>query len=213
MRPVRIQERVGEQSAQLYRGTRNRRRVERRLVAHTSEQRRYSKPGQRAEHILLVERPDQHSRIGRLAMIGGLSGISKDVPPYVMVVLTCGGLTFLTELTSNTATTEMILPILASVAVAIKTNPLLLMIPATLSASCAFMMPVATPPNAIVFSSGEVEIRDMVRAGLVLRRRERRGGRSHPEDVVLLRDGGTDGVAAIEGDEDGIPGGVDDRRR
>jgi hypothetical protein len=77
----------------------------------------------------------------------GLAG----VPPYVMITLVCAGLTFLTELTSNTATTEMILPILASVAVAMKANPLLLMIPATLSASCAFMMPVATPPNAIIF--------------------------------------------------------------
>jgi sodium-dependent dicarboxylate transporter 2/3/5 len=94
----------------------------------------------------------------------GLEG----VPPYLMVVLTCGGLTFLTELTSNTATTEMILPILASVAVAIKTNPLLLMIPATLSASCAFMMPVATPPNTIIFGSGRVTIAEMARVGLAI---------------------------------------------
>jgi sodium-dependent dicarboxylate transporter 2/3/5 len=94
----------------------------------------------------------------------GLEG----VPPYVMVVLTCGGLTFLTELTSNTATTEMILPILASVAVAIKTNPLLLMIPATLSASCAFMMPVATPPNTIIFGSGRITIAEMARVGIAI---------------------------------------------
>ena len=60
----------------------------------------------------------------------------------------------------------MVLPILASVGVAMKTNPLLLMIPATLSASCAFMMPVASPTQAIVFSSGWVPIRDMVRAGI-----------------------------------------------
>ena len=94
----------------------------------------------------------------------GLEG----VPPYVMVVLTCGGLTALTELTSNTATTEMILPILASVAVAIKTNPLLLMIPATLSASCAFMMPVATPPNTIIFGSGRITIAEMARVGIAI---------------------------------------------
>ncbi len=94
----------------------------------------------------------------------GLEG----VPPFVMIVLTCSGLTFLTELTSNTATTEMILPILASVAVAIKANPLLLMIPATLSASCAFMMPVATPPNAIIFGSGRITIAEMARAGIVI---------------------------------------------
>jgi sodium-dependent dicarboxylate transporter 2/3/5 len=85
-----------------------------------------------------------------------------------MITLVCGGLTFLTELTSNTATTEMILPILASVAVAMKVNPLLLMIPATLSASCAFMMPVATPPNAIIFGSGRLKIVEMARVGLAI---------------------------------------------
>ncbi len=88
--------------------------------------------------------------------------------PYLMITLTCSSITFLTELTSNTATTEMILPILASVSVAMKTNPLLLMIPATLSASCAFMMPVATPPNAIVFGSGKIRIIDMVKAGIFI---------------------------------------------
>jgi sodium-dependent dicarboxylate transporter 2/3/5 len=93
-----------------------------------------------------------------------LAGIS----PLIMIVVVCLGLTFLTELTSNTATTEMVLPILASVAVAIHMNPLFLMIPATLSASCAFMMPVATPPNAIVFGSGRISISEMARVGVVL---------------------------------------------
>jgi sodium-dependent dicarboxylate transporter 2/3/5 len=91
----------------------------------------------------------------------GLAGVS----PYLLINIICGSLTFLTELTSNTATTEMILPILASIAVAMKANPLLLMIPATLSASCAFMMPVATPPNAIVFSSNRIKIIEMARVG------------------------------------------------
>ena len=90
------------------------------------------------------------------------------VPPLVLVAVICLGITFLTELTSNTATTEMVLPILASVAVAMKVEPLLLMVPATISASCAFMLPVATPPNAIVFGSGRIKIGEMVRAGLVL---------------------------------------------
>ena len=75
---------------------------------------------------------------------------------------------FLTELTSNTATTEMALPLLGSLAVAININPLLLMIPATLSASCAFMLPVATPPNAIVFGSGELRMSDMIRTGIIM---------------------------------------------
>jgi sodium-dependent dicarboxylate transporter 2/3/5 len=62
----------------------------------------------------------------------------------------------------------MILPILASVAIAMETNPLLLMIPATISASCAFMMPVATPPNAIVFGSGRIRISEMARVGIFI---------------------------------------------
>ena len=91
-----------------------------------------------------------------------------DIAPVVLIASTCSMITFLTELTSNTATTEMALPLLGSLAVAIKTNPLLLMIPATLSASCAFMLPVATPPNAIVFGSGEVKMMDMVKAGIIM---------------------------------------------
>jgi sodium-dependent dicarboxylate transporter 2/3/5 len=105
---------------------------------------------------------------GLSELIGTRFAGLESVPPYSMITLVCGGLTFLTELTSNTATTEMILPILASVAVAMKVNPLLLMIPATLSASCAFMMPVATPPNAIIFGSGRIKIAEMARVGLAI---------------------------------------------
>jgi sodium-dependent dicarboxylate transporter 2/3/5 len=105
---------------------------------------------------------------GLSVIIGNQFGSLADLSPFVMTLFTCLTLTFLTELTSNTATTEMILPILASVAVAMKTNPLLLMIPATISASCAFMMPVATPPNAIVFGSGRVRVSEMARVGVVL---------------------------------------------
>ncbi len=90
------------------------------------------------------------------------------VPPLVLILSVCLGLTFLTELTSNTATTEMVLPILASIAVATDIHPLMLMVPATLSASCAFMMPVATPPNAVVFGSQRVTIPEMARVGVVL---------------------------------------------
>jgi sodium-dependent dicarboxylate transporter 2/3/5 len=105
---------------------------------------------------------------GLAAFIGeqftGLAG----VPPLLIIFATCLGLTFLTELTSNTATTEMVLPVLASIAVAMGIHPLLLMVPATLSASCAFMMPVATPPNAVVFGSQRVTIPEMARVGLAL---------------------------------------------
>lgn len=88
--------------------------------------------------------------------------------PNVLVLATSSLLTFLTEVTSNTATTEMILPLLASISVSLHIHPLLLMIPATLSASCAFMLPVATPPNAIVFGSKRVPIGAMVKAGIVM---------------------------------------------
>ena len=94
----------------------------------------------------------------------GLGGL----PDFAVILLVCLTLTFLTELTSNLATTEMILPILASVAVLTEMNPLILMVPATLSASCAFMMPVATPPNAIVFGSDRISVGEMARAGIFL---------------------------------------------
>ena len=96
-----------------------------------------------------------------------LAGLDA-LPPPVLVISICLGMTFLTELTSNTATTQMALPVLAAAAVGIDANPLLLMVPATLSASCAFMLPVATPPNAIIFGTGRVRIADMVRVGIVL---------------------------------------------
>lgn len=94
--------------------------------------------------------------------------ILGDVHPLILVGSLCAMMTFLTELTSNTATAEMFLPVLASLAVAVNANPLLLMIPATLSCSCAFMLPVATPPNAIAFGTDRVSMRDMARVGVVL---------------------------------------------
>ncbi len=75
-------------------------------------------------------------------------------------------LTFMTEITSNTAITNLILPVLAEISGAIHMDPRLLMIPATLSASCAFMMPVASPTQAIVFGSGYVNMRSMIKAGI-----------------------------------------------
>ena len=105
---------------------------------------------------------------GLAQFIGGQFEAAGALPVFVLILLVCLALTFLTELTSNTATTEMILPILASVAVVTGTHPLMLMIPATMSASCAFMMPVATPPNAIVFGSNRLTIGEMARAGIIL---------------------------------------------
>jgi len=105
---------------------------------------------------------------GLSAMIGNKFAGLEGVSPIMMILMICISITFMTELTSNTATTEMILPILASVGVAMQTNPLMLMIPATISASCAFMMPVATPPNAIIFGSGRIRIGEMARAGVFI---------------------------------------------
>lgn len=96
-----------------------------------------------------------------------LAGISS-YNNVVIVIAVCLLLTFLTELTSNTATTNTILPIIAGISIATGINPLLMMIPATISASFAFMLPVATPPNSIVFSSGHINIRDMVKVGFLL---------------------------------------------
>lgn len=115
---------------------------------------------------------------GGFAIAGGFksSGLSQIIgsfiaqwgtsSPIFLVILVCVFLTFLTELSSNTATTTLILPILAKAAVVLKVDPRLLMIPATLSASCAFMMPIASPTQAIVFGSGYVTIRQMMKAGI-----------------------------------------------
>ena len=96
-----------------------------------------------------------------------LTGLSS-FPLWVVILFVCLGITFLTELTSNTATSTMILPVMGAAAVAANFHPLALMLPATLSASFAFMLPVATPPNAIVFGSGWVTIPAMSRAGFAL---------------------------------------------
>ncbi|MBN2614223.1 MAG: SLC13/DASS family transporter [Bacteroidales bacterium] len=96
-----------------------------------------------------------------------LSGIGALHPILILLIITLG-VTFLTELTSNTATTEMLLPVLAGLAVTLQVNPLLFMIPATISASMAFMLPVATPPNAIVFGSNRIAMKQMAKTGLLL---------------------------------------------
>ena len=90
------------------------------------------------------------------------------MPIYIMMLLLALAVTFLTEATSNTATTALLLPVLAAVALAVELDPLWLMVPAAMSASCAFMLPVATAPNAVVFGSGELPIQQMVREGFVL---------------------------------------------
>jgi len=96
-----------------------------------------------------------------------LKGLHWLATPLV-VAATALLMTFLTELTSNTATTAMVLPILAATARVLQVNPLLLMVLATMAASCAFMLPIATPPNAIVFATGRITLPQMARTGFYL---------------------------------------------
>ncbi|MDT0677212.1 SLC13 family permease [Autumnicola musiva] len=92
----------------------------------------------------------------------------ENLPFFLLILILVAAVNFLTEVTSNLATTAMLLPILAPMAVAIGIHPYFLLIAATLAASCAFMLPVATPPNAVVFGSGHLSIPDMVKAGIFM---------------------------------------------
>lgn len=96
-----------------------------------------------------------------------LAGLAN-VDPMILTFANVSMMSLLTELTSNVATTEMILPILGGLSVSIQINPLLLMVPATLAASLAFMLPVATPPNAIIFGTNRIQVKDMVKTGILL---------------------------------------------
>lgn len=105
---------------------------------------------------------------GLTEFLGQQLTVFAGINPFLIIFIIALFMSFLTELTSNTASTQMILPVLASLSVSLKLNPLLLMITATLAASLAFMLPVATPPNAIIFGTNKVGIKDMMRAGIIL---------------------------------------------
>lgn len=105
---------------------------------------------------------------GLAAWIGSVVSALEVVPMLVIVVAIAALVIFLTELTSNIATTSMAMPIMAGAAVGLGIEPLVLMATAALSASMAFMLPVATPPNAIVFGSGYLSVPQMSRAGFLL---------------------------------------------
>lgn len=105
---------------------------------------------------------------GLAAWIAGQMTLLDGVSLIVLIVLLVAAVNFLTEITSNIATTSMLLPVLAPMALAINVHPFILMVSATVAASCAFMLPVATPPNAVVFGSGHLRIPDMVKTGLWL---------------------------------------------
>ena len=105
---------------------------------------------------------------GLSTWLGGLLGKLGGIPPVLLILVTCFGVVLLSEIASNTATAIMAMPILAATAVQIGVHPYVLMISATIAASYGFMLPVATPPNAIVYSSGWITAPQMARAGLVL---------------------------------------------
>ena len=105
---------------------------------------------------------------GVAEFIGNQATFFSGAPTIVIVLIVCTAVIFLTELTSNVATTATLVPVLAAVAPGLELHPYWLIFPATLSASFAFMLPVATPPNAIVFGSGHVSIAQMAKAGLWL---------------------------------------------
>lgn len=105
---------------------------------------------------------------GLAEYLGNQLNVIDGFPIWAIIFIIVLSMNFLTEITSNLATTAMILPILAPMASSFGLHPLILMVPATLAASCAFMLPVATPPNAVVFGAGVLRIPDMMRAGFWL---------------------------------------------
>jgi sodium-dependent dicarboxylate transporter 2/3/5 len=102
------------------------------------------------------------------AILAAQLALLGDVPVPLLVLAVCLATTFLTEVTSNTALTALLMPILGSTALAIGVDPAILMAPAAMSASCAFMLPVATAPNAAIYGTDEVTIERMAREGFVL---------------------------------------------
>ena len=110
----------------------------------------------------------QFSSSGLTTWIGEVTAGLGGLPVVLIVVIAAAGILFLTELTSNTATAATFLPVATAVAVGIGIDPMLLAIPVAIAATCAFMLPVATPPNAIAYGSGYVQIPQMAKAGVVL---------------------------------------------
>lgn len=110
----------------------------------------------------------QFSSSGLTEWIGEVTAGIGGLPVVLIVAIVAAGILFLTELTSNTATAATFLPVATAVAVGIGVDPMLLAIPVALAATCAFMLPVATPPNAIAYGSGYVRIPQMASAGLWL---------------------------------------------
>ncbi|GAB3068959.1 SLC13 family permease [Salinicoccus sesuvii] len=100
--------------------------------------------------------------------IGNLLTNVEGIHIVLIITIVALAILFLTEITSNTATATMILPVLAGLTIALEVHPLTLMVPAAMAANCAFMLPVGTPPNAIVFGTGKISIQEMAKTGFTL---------------------------------------------
>lgn len=143
-------------------------------------------PNGKGEKLLTWESA-QHIPWGVLLLFGGgiclataftESGLSNELgellanlsvlPIFIMICVIALAVTFMTEATSNTATTTLLMPVLAAAALGMNIDPLILMIPATMSASCAFMLPVATAPNSVIYGSGYVSSKRMASEGFIL---------------------------------------------
>ncbi len=105
---------------------------------------------------------------GLSTYIGNVLASAGNFSPAFLVASLTVMMSLLTEFTSNTATTEMMLPIISGLAIQLKIHPLLIMIPVTLAASMAFMFPIATPPNAIVFGTGRLSMITMIKTGFFI---------------------------------------------
>ena len=103
---------------------------------------------------------------GLAEWIGNQITLIDTLSLFIILILIVSIVNFLTEITSNLATTAMLLPIMAPIALSLNINPYVLMVSTTVAASCAFMLPVATAPNALVFGSGYLKIPDMIKAGI-----------------------------------------------
>lgn len=105
---------------------------------------------------------------GLSAMLGDWLSSLANLPMLAMVLTICLVVTYVTEITSNTATATLLMPILAVVGISVGVDPAVFMVPAAMAASCAFMLPVATAPNAIVYGAGDIKIKEMVIEGALL---------------------------------------------
>jgi len=107
-------------------------------------------------------------KVGIIQLMGDFVKNQGHLDTILIILITTTIVLFLTELMSNVALVTIFIPVIIGIAEGLEINPLLLVIPATIASSCAFMMPISTPPNAIVFSSGYIKMREMIRAGFIL---------------------------------------------